>query len=80
MVPPVTTSQLDYLSDKTRPESLLTWAWAFFSFWHSLLIKTVFLDCTLTAYHVAAMLSKPVSSKRAAEREGATLIIYLPSN
>ena len=35
----------------------------FFSFWHSLLDKPVFLGCTLTAYHVAAMLSKPVPSK-----------------
>ena len=37
--------------------------------------KAVFLGCTLTAYRVAAMLSKPVPSKRAAERAGATLII-----
>ena len=43
-------------------------------------LSAVFLGCTLTVYDVAAMLSKLVPSKRAAEREGATLIIALLSN
>ena len=40
--------------------------------------KPVFLVCRLPTYRFVAMLSMPIPSKRAAERNSTTLIITLP--